>query len=101
MKNSRLSFHKALYLNLVKKCTLIITGLALLALVPSTQVMSRQLDRREKSQIKSLHLLTANEGWVSTAKQVFWTSSMGKQWKDITPPSIEKGSIIDVFFIDP
>jgi len=48
----------------------------------------------------SMKLLTSEVGWSATGSQLFWTTSAGTQWKDITPPTTAKEEITSVFFLD-
>jgi len=51
-------------------------------------------------QVQSMHLLTANSGWVAGSKNLLWTKDAGQHWTDITPPSRNAGAIGSVFFLD-
>lgn len=42
--------------------------------------------------------LTANTGWLATNHELFWTTSNGRAWKNITPPQISGGKQISAVF---
>jgi hypothetical protein len=51
-------------------------------------------------EIQSMKWMTADTGWASNDRHVFWTTDAGKHWKDIGP-RIKPGQNIDaVFFLD-
>ena len=54
---------------------------------------------RSEGALKSMQLLTPQLGWASSGQRVFWTTSEGREWKDITPPGT-RGAIDGVFFVD-
>ena len=55
----------------------------------------------EAMQVQSMHLLGGNSGWAAGQHQLFLTNDNGKHWNDITPASLQAGSIESVYFIDP
>jgi len=45
--------------------------------------------------------LTVDTGWVATRRDLFWTTSDGREWKNITPPQRARDKQISaVFFLD-
>jgi hypothetical protein len=52
--------------------------------------------------IQSMKLLTPEVGWTATKEKLFWTTSGGARWKDITPKLDHKWQAISsVAFLDP
>lgn len=50
--------------------------------------------------LPSFKLFGSSTGWVSMSNHLYWTTSGGKQWTDITPPGASNGTIESVFFLD-
>src|SRR6202795_3021753 len=51
--------------------------------------------------IEWMKQVTADTGWVATNRDLFWTTSNGGEWKNITPPQLADGQEISaVFFLD-
>ena len=45
------------------------------------------------STVQSMKLVAGQSGWLLANNRLFWTGSLGAQWKEITPPS-ESGAMI-------
>ena len=54
----------------------------------------------EAQQVLSMHLLTADTGWVAGRKNLLRTSDAGQHWTDITPLAKTAGNIESVFFLN-
>jgi photosystem II stability/assembly factor-like uncharacterized protein len=47
-----------------------------------------------------MKLLNSEVGWAATNRRLFWTTTGGHEWKDITPKAKTDGTIASVFFLD-
>ena len=70
--------------------------------LPRTNSSSRTASgvKIEAMQVESMHLLGNKSGWAAGQHQLFLTNDGGNRWNDITPASLQKGSIESVYFID-
>ena len=80
--------------------------LILISLVAPLSSVSAQVSQ---GRVQSMKLLMANVGWATTdyvvmgrgaAGRLFWTTTAGAQWKDITPSTQSPEAITAVFFLD-
>jgi probable HAF family extracellular repeat protein len=47
-----------------------------------------------------MKLLTPQIGWVASSSQLFWTTSAGAHWREITPPNAFSGDVVSTLFLD-
>lgn len=50
--------------------------------------------------LQDFALITEQEGWVLLNQHVYWTTTAGNTWIDITPPNLEQAIIWAVRFTD-
>jgi hypothetical protein len=66
--------------------------LALLSIALSTPTITAQT----APQVQSFQLVAQKSGWLLASDRLFWTSSLGAQWTDVTPPAAT--GLAGVFF---
>lgn len=55
----------------------------------------------ERSELQDFHLLSENVGWVLLNNQLYWTTSGGASWQNITPATSGVATFRAVFFSNP
>ena len=50
--------------------------------------------------LSSMHLVAPDTGWAASDFALFWTTTDGKQWIEITPNSPDDRKVASVFFLD-
>jgi len=66
-----------------------------------TPCLCSSSNAQSAGRIKSMKLLAADTEWVSTDLKLFWTTSGGAQWKEITPKlNHKRQTVSSVFFLD-
>ncbi len=78
---------------------LAILGYGLLVRGSSTKAQIKG-SQTKALKIKSMRLLTSDEGWVLGDRHLFWTNSAGEKWVEITPQDLGTSTILNAFFID-
>ena len=53
-----------------------------------------------QAQTTSMHLLTADTGWILTGNRLLWTSNAGTAWSDVTPKGAASQVLYGAFFLD-
>lgn len=54
-----------------------------------------------KANIRDFQLLVGEQGWVLSEQKLWWTTTNGAAWLDITPSGVKKGSLLTkVYFLD-
>jgi hypothetical protein len=64
------------------------------------KIRAADSDRAKYERLKSAHLVSEKTGWALTETRLLWTTTSGRQWRNITPP-LPKGKVLEAFFIDP
>jgi photosystem II stability/assembly factor-like uncharacterized protein len=65
-----------------------------------TLFLCSAMPAQQGGQLVSLKLLAPDVGWAASSTQLFWTTTDGAQWKDITPSTVRTGKLASVFFLD-
>lgn len=87
---------------MIRLIGLFLTGAMLLSIATGTVWASGEpvSASTEVLQIQSMHLLTANTGWVAGRKSIVLTHDGGQHWAATAPLGGETGDIESVFFLD-
>jgi len=64
-------------------------------------LVSSFLVQHARSEVRHMQLLSPENGWAATARNLFLTTDAGKAWCDVTPRMPEGSEISSVFFLDP
>ncbi len=67
------------------------------ALLPSTDQLAQITPEQE---LQRFGLISPSEGWILFGSRLYWTSTTGDNWTDITPPLPASAIIHDVTFMD-
>jgi hypothetical protein len=54
----------------------------------------------ETNNLQSMKLLTSQVGWVANERHLFWTTTAGESWKEITPKMSSTQIVGGVFFLN-
>src|ERR1041385_7546773 len=68
------------------------------AQIAPTQISKVDPASPEPSLVQSMHLISNASGWVLADNRLLFTTSFGKEWRDITPPV--DGNLLGVNFLD-
>jgi len=79
---------------------LVVSYAAVFILLAVLPIQAQSTATTEALQMQSMHLLTANTGWVAGKNHLLRTTDTGQHWTEITPPGKGTGSIQSVFFLD-
>jgi photosystem II stability/assembly factor-like uncharacterized protein len=50
--------------------------------------------------VQAFDLISEDEGWLLSGGRLYWTTSGGREWREITPAGLERSSVQAVTFID-
>jgi photosystem II stability/assembly factor-like uncharacterized protein len=82
-------------------------ALALLVLMmlplPGLMSAAQEDDRRtspQTPQVQAFDLISQDEGWLLAGQRLYWTSTAGWGWTEITPPELDRSAIQAVTFLD-
>jgi photosystem II stability/assembly factor-like uncharacterized protein len=62
--------------------------------------LSTVVSAQQAGRVESMKLLNSEVGWAATNRRLFWTTTAGHEWKDITPKTKMDRTIASVFFLD-
>jgi len=65
-----------------------------------TILMVSSVAAAQSDNIHSMKLLTSQVGWAASQSRLFWTTSTGDSWSEITPKASTPMTIASVFFLD-
>jgi len=54
----------------------------------------------EAPQVQAFDLISPDEGWLLTGQRLYWTSTAGQSWTEITPAELDQSTIQAVTFLD-
>lgn len=76
----------------------------LLVLVLPVSINAAQGRNRDTAvhspELRAFDLISATNGWALSGPQLYWTTTAGRTWTDITPPGHDQFTIQATFFLD-
>ncbi len=75
-------------------------SLALFVVIGSVDAIAQSQSELSGYQVADFQPVSADAGWLLLNQQLYWTTTGGQAWRDITPPQRGKAAIQAVDFIN-
>lgn len=70
----------------------------LFAILCAVSPFTQRIFAQSPLQVQAMKLVSGDSGWLLANGRLFWTSSLGNEWSEITPPASNGAALSGVYF---